>query len=330
LPLVAFASICGEAPAATDQYDYDPLGRLIRWVAPNGQVTEYVYDAAGNILSVTQAGAVQPPSVSGISPTFLRRSATTSVTLTGSGFLGASLTTTMPGVTISGVTIQNSEFKFSATVAQEVPIGAAPFQLKNSLGVVAFSLNVQPALPKIDLTPKPISLVNSGAAGQYTLTLSNADLIAHGLSVSMDDPSVATVTPASSTIAAGQTTLNLSLAGLKTGTTTLRIESATLGATLFPIFVGPPVTGSLRVGSRAVAVVLGTEPPTPVQPKPIGPVRGGPVSVVIPVTDPPVVNTSSGPLVSRSVGVLLQGEVTPSTPIPVAPVISRPVGVVAP
>lgn len=36
--------------AATDSYEYDPLGRLVQWTDSQGRVTQYRYDAVGNIL----------------------------------------------------------------------------------------------------------------------------------------------------------------------------------------------------------------------------------------------------------------------------------------
>ena len=57
--------LIGSTLAATERFDYDPLGRLIR-VISDTQTTEYVYDAAGNILEVKTGAAATPPSVSGI------------------------------------------------------------------------------------------------------------------------------------------------------------------------------------------------------------------------------------------------------------------------
>ena len=57
--------------AATDSYQYDPLGRLVQWTDSQGRVTEYRYDAVGNILEpelnnktchVRSSSAVSPSS----------------------------------------------------------------------------------------------------------------------------------------------------------------------------------------------------------------------------------------------------------------------------
>jgi YD repeat-containing protein len=48
------------AHAGTERFDYDALGRLVRHMDPSGTITEYAYDAVGNILEVrrsTDSGA---------------------------------------------------------------------------------------------------------------------------------------------------------------------------------------------------------------------------------------------------------------------------------
>jgi YD repeat-containing protein len=72
--------------AGQERYDYDALGRLVRFINPAGEGTEYVYDAVGNILAVRQV-QVSPPRITSVSPTTVRRGATTSVLVTGTDLL---------------------------------------------------------------------------------------------------------------------------------------------------------------------------------------------------------------------------------------------------
>lgn len=72
------------APAATVQYVYDDLGRLVSEIDPVSGVTQYNYDAAGNLLSVTRSSSSQVSIVS-FSPTHGIVGDT--VTILGSGFL---------------------------------------------------------------------------------------------------------------------------------------------------------------------------------------------------------------------------------------------------
>jgi RHS repeat-associated protein len=45
------------AASGTTRYSYDALDRLTSWTAPSGQVTQYIYDAAGNRLNTSTATA---------------------------------------------------------------------------------------------------------------------------------------------------------------------------------------------------------------------------------------------------------------------------------
>lgn len=57
LSVVVLSSIAtiaaGQATAADVIYEFDGLGRLVKVTYPTGKVIAYVYDAAGNITSVT-------------------------------------------------------------------------------------------------------------------------------------------------------------------------------------------------------------------------------------------------------------------------------------
>ncbi|WP_370523739.1 RHS repeat domain-containing protein, partial [Brevundimonas sp. P7753] len=57
LPLLA----AGGARARSNQYFYDTLGRLVSVTYPNGVTVTYVYDAAGNRVSMHAGGAPPPP-----------------------------------------------------------------------------------------------------------------------------------------------------------------------------------------------------------------------------------------------------------------------------
>lgn len=71
--LLGLAGLITVASAGTEKYDYDPLGRLIRFTNPQGLVTRYTYDGVGNILGVQ--GGLQPqiPVIGSVSPGQIRR-----------------------------------------------------------------------------------------------------------------------------------------------------------------------------------------------------------------------------------------------------------------
>lgn len=47
--------------AKSEQYTYDPLGRLAKVVHPDGRITTYAYDAAGNRSQVATEPSAPPP-----------------------------------------------------------------------------------------------------------------------------------------------------------------------------------------------------------------------------------------------------------------------------
>src|SRR5439155_26517360 len=100
---------------------------------------------------------------------------------------------------------------------------------------------------------------------------SNADTIAHNIALSIANTAVATVSPASLTIPAGQTEVLANITGLTAGQTMMTLASSTLGDTLVPIFV----TAEFRGINTSVAALLGVvkgQTTTPPPPTTIGPV----------------------------------------------------------
>ena len=91
LGLLSYALPCG---AALERYEYDGLGRLVRYIDAQGRVIDYIYDAAGNILQVGAGQAAQAPTVAGIMPTAIRRGTAHALTMTGSGLTRATVTAT--------------------------------------------------------------------------------------------------------------------------------------------------------------------------------------------------------------------------------------------
>ena len=77
--------------AATERYDYDPLGRLIRVIDGGGRVTEYDYDAAGNIRAVRVGGSATAlqPTVTAVTPAGFRKAEAVQITVTGTNFVAA-------------------------------------------------------------------------------------------------------------------------------------------------------------------------------------------------------------------------------------------------
>ena len=112
----------GMAPAATVQYVYDDLGRLVTEIDPATGATQYTYDAAGNLLSVTRSGSSQV-SIASFTPT--HGIVGESVTILGTGFIPDAGQNTVsfagtPAVVSSATT---------TSLATTVPAGAVTGQI---------------------------------------------------------------------------------------------------------------------------------------------------------------------------------------------------------
>jgi YD repeat-containing protein len=95
----------GALLAAEHNYDYDPLGRLVR-ASAGGNSVEYRYDAAGNLLEVSGNLPVTAPAVSSVTPAALRRGQSVQITLSGAGLAYASIAAPSSAFAVSGVAAQ--------------------------------------------------------------------------------------------------------------------------------------------------------------------------------------------------------------------------------
>lgn len=134
--LAVVVAMCGGvAQAATVQYVYDELGRLVAAIDPAGDTTFYIYDAAGNLLSVSRDSSGQFR-VDAFSPASGKAGDT--VTIFGAGFIASPAQNTVsfngataaislatahslvvsvpPGATTGSITVSN--VNGSATTAQ--------------------------------------------------------------------------------------------------------------------------------------------------------------------------------------------------------------------
>jgi YD repeat-containing protein len=298
LVLLAFAAA---AHAGQEHYDYDALGRLIRFINPAGEVTEYDYDAVGNILEVRRAAAI-PPQITGVAPDSVRRGKTTAIVVTGADLLGATVIAAGDGLHITDLRSTATEITFLLTVDDGVTLGPQPFTLSSSTGSAGFSLDVRPVLPSVIASPATLILSPGGQSVELKVTLSSPDIQDHRLALTITDPAVASISAATLNFPAGQTQASLTVTSGALGNTVLDLASATLK----PVKVGIYVTKGEGSGDdypgerlRFSAQVGVTRQPQMLT-QPIGPF----ISPAVGVTRQPQMLTQPiGPFISPAVGV---------------------------
>jgi YD repeat-containing protein len=285
--------------AGTERFDYDALGRLVRHVDPSGTMTDYAYDAVGNLLEVRRSNDAGPPVVSSVAPANVRRGQSVRIAIGGNRLSGARVTTSDPELDISALSSTATAIGFTLGASPAATLGARVFSVVTSSGGAIFPLMIDPQVPALSFAPSPVTL----AAGQLltvTLTLSNPDIVAHSLSLAIANTAVASVSTASITLLPGQTSAVLTVSAIASGTTALTVDSATLGPTALGIYVSAPFAGE----TAAYAPPLGVFRPE---------VPGGGASPVGPFTAPSVgvfrpeaaasVGSLVGPFVAPNVGV---------------------------
>ncbi len=247
--------------AAEQSYDYDPLGRLVRSTT-DGNTVEYRYDAAGNLLEVTGNQPVAAPVVSMATPNALRRGQIAQITLSGTGLAYASVTAPSAAFIISAVSAQPESIRFNLALANDAPLGDQTFTVSNSAGSANFVLTVNPKLPVLSVAPLPLAVAPDNVPRSFTITLSNADTVAHTVNLATVNPAIAAVSPATLNVVPGQTSVLASVTGISGGSTTLSLASPTLQTVLVPVFVTADFVGINTSHAPLVGVVV-EQPPAP-------------------------------------------------------------------
>lgn len=242
--------------AGGESYDYDGLGRLVRAISSSGVVTEYVYDAAGNITAVIRGGAASPPTLSNVAPASMRRGSQVRVTLTGTALQNVALQALDRELTISNIARTPTSLVFDLAASLQATLGASTLRVSSASGTSSVTINVRPVLPSIQLSPLPIAVPPDGRSAAIDVVLSGADDQAHTIALSTANPNIATVSPSTLTIPSGSLQATVLVTGRLAGNTELRLESATLGNSAFPIFVLAAFEGINTARANLVGVQL--------------------------------------------------------------------------
>jgi len=153
------------------QYFYDELGRLVGVIDGQGNIASYEYDAVGNLLSISR-GAVTPPTISSITPPIVDSGTSPTITITGSGLLVASVTTSNPDILIGPVTT-NTENTLDVTLIIPHPTAFGPTTVTVTVpgGVTSTTLNVQAARTTVIGTV--VDFAQNPVDGAVVTTLNN-------------------------------------------------------------------------------------------------------------------------------------------------------------
>ena len=132
---------CLVSPAFGDvAYLYDDLGRLARVIAADGQAATYQYDAVGNILRITrESGVTQTATVTTASVGSVVRGSCTTVTVSGTNLIGASLASPSAGLTFENIHSTLDTLTFDVCAALTALLGGATIQV---IGLTTPSLGV--------------------------------------------------------------------------------------------------------------------------------------------------------------------------------------------
>lgn len=272
------------SPAFADvTYEYDALGRLIRVVDENGQVTTYQYDAVGNLLAITATSPQPPPVITGIVPSSARAGETVEIAITGQNLLGATLSTTYAGLTITNVTAAATQITAIFALADTAAQGQAPIQATTGSGSASVPFTVLPPPQAPILSPTSIA-VALGQAASMTVGIAQPDPYPTAIRLGTTDSAIATVSPTDVVLPAGQTSQSIAVTGgpvVAQTTLTARAGSKLASATI-------DVVGPRTMASAPVSVVLEDIQMTgPVTSQPISVVRED-IQIYTPVWAPPV------------------------------------------
>lgn len=226
--------------------------------APLGVVDYEVQVAAGKIKSsgvniINSTPAIQ---VTSISPTSIHRGEAKSFVVAGSQLNGAVMVVSGSGLSVSNFTTTATSAAFDLTASTTATLGAQSLTFTNAIasGSALASVTVLQAPPQVKVTPAPLAVPPDTLPHSFTVSLTSADSVDHVFTASTGDSSIASVSPATFTIPAGQTSFVQQLTGKKLGQTSLTLSSD-LGNLSTPVYVTTEYSGLNTAYAPLIGVV---------------------------------------------------------------------------
>lgn len=302
------------AHAGEGYFGYDEFGRINRSIDEQNRVTDYTYDAAGNITGIRTNIPALAPTVTNLAPDALRRGESKVIQVTGTNLLGVGISSPDPGLVVSNVgTMQSTDTQvsFTLTATSDALLGTQQISFSSSAGSASTAVTVNPGLPSVYTMPGPLAVPPDSVQRSFTLRLSNVDNIPHAFTISVADPTVASVATTTAAIPSGTLEEQVLITGLKAGQTAITFDSATLGSTTFIAYVTTEYQEMNKARSALVGVVV-QESPSPPATVTYSPISAAHVGVVVAEPATPPAPTSVTPIVAPLVGVSV--EETPAEP----------------
>ncbi len=309
--LIALFLACSiTAQADPARFIYDDLGRLIREVDGLGTVSTYTYDAVGNLLSITRGNIADfQPTITQITPDFARAPSTVQISLNGVNLLGGQLTTDNPGIIAKVLQTTETAIVARLEVAASARLGVTILTVNNGIGQATALMTIHAVSSTPFINPGQVSVKPQGGTVQMTVGVTQVDDFPVVLSLTIQDPSIASVSPEQLILPAGVASATVTITARDAGRTNLTVTSGsgevTAGILSF-VVTGPILTQSPLLSVRVEA--------PPLQP---GPIVAPSLSIGLEQVLPPF-----GPIVSPNVSVALE-----ATPVQPGPIVSPNVSI---
>jgi hypothetical protein len=272
------------------------------------------------------------PVATAITPADLRRGETKSFEITGTDLASTQISTSQATLAVSDFVATPTKVTFKLTATNDAVIGKQKVILVNASGSTSTNVTVNPALPTAKAAPTPLAVPPDSTTHQFAVQLSLADTVSHTFSVAVADSSVASTSTQSLTIPAGSLQAIGNITGLKNGTTSLTLTSATLGTLSLPVYVTADFVGLNTNYAPMLGVVLTPPQSQPAQQvvSPVSSNLGVVVGNFIDGVAPRAFSIGSGPTTLTISGSGLAGassvEIKPADGVTVGSVAAAPDG----
>lgn len=210
--------------------------------ADSQRIVDYVYDGAGNIISVRSGLNLGPPDVTNLSPAFIHKGSFAFVSATGVNLLQATVSTSTPGLNIINIeNISATEIFIALFADNSVSIGAGFLTFSTRLGSDIETIAIADRTPVISTDPNPILLLPDNQPRQVSLLFDQPFETDQVFDVLIRNTSIASIAEQNITLSAGQRTVSINISGINAGSTSLEINQlSNFLALAIPVIVSDP------------------------------------------------------------------------------------------